>query len=476
MPRCLPNSFLFLNRYADPFGPITEEGPDSNGISTKPEGTEPWKDRYSRIPIAPRGEMGPRLSSFAVIVALLMVVPALCDHDNQPRSVTSSSSLLASSVPENFELTHSVKNYNQTGQLTFESEFYISSNGSAHYAQTYPGNANGYYDANASALLTQEYVDHLRDAMNNDSICSLNGTYNDARWHTLESGKSVDEITIKTPCGIRTLKFYGQAMVGILPCTYVEINKVEWHTWVPQLDVLNISLEVSARIGTDATASVSAVLRNNASHNFTFAGCSHDLWRAEIVRSNGCSIARVDYDVGTLCVFDVAPGDTFQFNTHIMNITGLAVGKYVVMASSAFWGVTTFNITQDLGHTNQAPQAYLLVSKPADSDNNIYEFDASESCDEEDLVTELQVRWDWYSDGVWDSDWSFEKTARYTFANMTGYNLTIEVMDSSGLVAGASTGMIESHSTWFSPLNAMLLATLTIVVAVALLLFFRRKR
>lgn len=404
-----------------------------------------------------------------------MIVPVLWANGNQPASEASSSSSFILSVPEDFDLNYSIKEYNKTGQLTYESDLGLSSNGSTHYAERH-GSRGWPPDINASALLGQEFVDYLRDAMNNDGLCSLNGTYNDAGWHQYGFAKNIAELVIQTPCGSRTLKFYGDAMVGILPYTYVAVNKIAWRTWVPSIDILNVSVEVSAQLGADATLSMSAVLRNNALHDVDMAGCSKDIWPAKIVRSNGCSIALLDYDIASLCDVTVAPGDSYQFNPHVWNATGLAIGKYVVMAEPFSWGVTMFNITQDLGHINQAPHIFLLISEPSDSSESTYVIDASECCDGEDLVTDLQVRWDWYSDGIWDTNWSFEKTARYTFANMTGYNLTIEVKDSNGLVAVASYGMTVSHSTLFSPLNAFLLATFAVVVAVALLLFFRRKR
>lgn len=407
------------------------------------------------------------------MLALAMIVPVLCANVSQPASETSSFSSFVLSVPEDFDLKYSVKEYNAAGNLTHELEFGISSNGSAHLADRY--RYGGWPpDINASALLGQEFVDYLREAMDNDGLCSLNGTYNDAGWHAL--WKRVEELAIQTPCGNRTLKFYGNAMVGILPYTYVAVNKIVSRTQFPSTDILNISVAVSAQLGANAALSMSAVLRNKAPHNISLSGCTEDYWPAAIVRSNGCGIGGLGYPL-TNCVFTVASGDELQFGPQVWNATGLAVGRYIVMTDLSGWiGVTMFNVTQDLGHINQAPRIFLSVSEPSNSRENTYVFDASECCDEEDLATDLQVRWDWCSDGNWDTDWSFEKTARHTFANTTGYDLTIEVKDSSGLVASLSYSKTSNQATLFSPLFAMLLAIFAVVAVVAVLLLFRRKR
>ena len=418
--------------------------------------------------------MDSRLKSFAVILALVMIFPVASSNGSQPTSATLLSSSHTSSVPEDFDLTYSVKNYNQTGQIIHECELELSSNGSTHYAEKWPA-TGGWPVINASAMLGQEFVDYLRNAMDDDGICPLNGTFNDAGWQMHGPMRDVEEVVVRTLDCTKTLKFYGDAMVGILPRTYVAVNKIAVRTSSPWIDVLNVSVDVSAQLGADATLSISASLRNNGLHNASMAGCTEKVWPVMIVRSNGCSIDKLDYDISTECIVTVAPGDVFQFEPHVWNASGLAVGRYVVMATPFLWDVTTFNVTQDLGHVNQAPRISLLVSEPSDSHEHTYVFDASESCDVEDRVTDLQVRWDWYSDGTWDTNWSFEKTAKYTFANMTGYNLMVEVKDTSGLVASESGGMTISHSTIFSPLSILILGSIAAVIAVALLLWFRRK-
>lgn len=412
------------------------------------------------------------MNSSAIILALVMIAPVLCANVNQVALETSPSSSFILSVPEDFDLSYTVKEYNDTGKLAYGSEFVLSSNGSMHYAERNPL-AGWPPEFNVSALLGQQFVDYLREAMDKDGLCSLNGTYNDAGWDAL--WKRVEELAIQTPCGNRTLKFYGNAMVGILPYTYVSINKLAMGACLPSTDILNISVEVSAQLGANAALSMSAVLRNKAPHNISLAGCTEDYWPATIVRSNGCGIGGLGYPL-TNCVFTVASGDELQFSPQVWNATGLAVGRYVVLTDLSGWiGVTMFNVTQDLGHVNQAPNAFISASEP-DSDGHRYTFDASESCDEEDIVTDLQVRWDWYSDGIWDTDWSYTKTATHEFTNMSGYSLTVEIKDTQGLVSSVSLSTGENQSSQSVLLFVALLIIAAVVVVVIVLVLLARSR
>lgn len=54
-----------------------------------------------------------------------------------------------------------------------------------------------------------------------------------------------------------------------------------------------------------------------------------------------------------------------------------------------------------------------------------------------DLNRSLQVRFDWESDGIWDTAWdtlwSSNKTMTHRFSSPGEYNVTLEVLDSGGL-------------------------------------------
>lgn len=65
----------------------------------------------------------------------------------------------------------------------------------------------------------------------------------------------------------------------------------------------------------------------------------------------------------------------------------------------------------------------------------------STSYDAQDPSGSLRVRWDWESDGTWDTPWTTNATAAHTFAVPRAYYVTLEVMDTGGLTSNA-TGML----------------------------------
>jgi len=62
-----------------------------------------------------------------------------------------------------------------------------------------------------------------------------------------------------------------------------------------------------------------------------------------------------------------------------------------------------------------------------------YAFSANDSWDLEDPPDVLEVRWDWESDGAFDTDWTTDKYASHQFSTSGFYNVTLEVRDSQGL-------------------------------------------
>ena len=55
--------------------------------------------------------------------------------------------------------------------------------------------------------------------------------------------------------------------------------------------------------------------------------------------------------------------------------------------------------------------------------------------DDHDPERGIQVRWDWESDGTWDTAWSLEKVAQHRFPVAGTYNVTLEAKDTDGLTA-----------------------------------------
>lgn len=88
------------------------------------------------------------------------------------------------------------------------------------------------------------------------------------------------------------------------------------------------------------------------------------------------------------------------------------------------------------------PQAYFTVSPATGNVTTLFDVNASQSFDLEDPPYDLQVRWDWEDDGIWDLAWSTQKTAQHQYTVPGNYTIRLEVRDTGGLVDSTTTGVV----------------------------------
>jgi uncharacterized protein (TIGR02145 family) len=82
---------------------------------------------------------------------------------------------------------------------------------------------------------------------------------------------------------------------------------------------------------------------------------------------------------------------------------------------------------------NNPPTASFTINPSSGLVTTNFLFDASASSDNESLVTELKVRWDWENDGTWDTEYSTVKTANHQYSDEGTYVVVLEVIDVPGL-------------------------------------------
>ena len=82
---------------------------------------------------------------------------------------------------------------------------------------------------------------------------------------------------------------------------------------------------------------------------------------------------------------------------------------------------------------NMPPTARIVVDRTIGNGTSEFAVDAGSSSDPEDAPAVLEVRWDWDSDGVWDTGWSTTKTASHMYGLAGVYVITVEVRDAGGL-------------------------------------------
>lgn len=101
----------------------------------------------------------------------------------------------------------------------------------------------------------------------------------------------------------------------------------------------------------------------------------------------------------------------------------------------------SFAVTQDAGGvlsetgTNWPPSATFTISPAAGIVGTEFTFDASTSTDDNDAPSLLEFRWDYESDGTFDTDWSGSNfLGVFSYAVGGAYQATLQVRDSAGLV------------------------------------------
>ena len=87
---------------------------------------------------------------------------------------------------------------------------------------------------------------------------------------------------------------------------------------------------------------------------------------------------------------------------------------------------------------NTAPNAVVFVHPPEGNTQTEFEFMAFDSTDAEDPMETLEVRWDFESNGEWNTEYDIEKIAFHRYETPGIYTATLEVKDTGGLTATAT--------------------------------------
>ncbi len=81
---------------------------------------------------------------------------------------------------------------------------------------------------------------------------------------------------------------------------------------------------------------------------------------------------------------------------------------------------------------NTIPTPALIVEPNQGSISTIFVFDATNSYDDQDPASILEVRWDWNGDGRWDTEWSTNKIENFKFDYCCIHVVKMEIRDSEG--------------------------------------------
>src|SRR2546425_197987 len=140
------------------------------------------------------------------------------------------------------------------------------------------------------------------------------------------------------------------------------------------------------------------------------------------------ALTAVSVPVGatTSCV----PASISGTQTSTCTITGTNAGSYAVTITGTS-GALVHTAPVGVTITAPGPTAHFVYSPTVPSVNDTITFDATSSTDSDPSAT-LQARWDWESDGTWDTPLSSSLTAQHSFAASGSYTVKLEIQDSHG--------------------------------------------
>ncbi|MBI5525340.1 MAG: PKD domain-containing protein [Deltaproteobacteria bacterium] len=110
-----------------------------------------------------------------------------------------------------------------------------------------------------------------------------------------------------------------------------------------------------------------------------------------------------------------------------------------------------------VGHANAPPKPDFTVTPAAGDTNVIFTLDASTSTDAEDLLVDLLVRWDFETDGTWDTAYEAQKVVQHRFLKEGKNRITLEAKDTGGLTARTAKEIDAAHAN-VAPVPAFTIA------------------
>ena len=142
--------------------------------------------------------------------------------------------------------------------------------------------------------------------------------------------------------------------------------------------------------------------------------------------------------------------DTFFSTNKIANhqypVTGTYTVRLEVRDTEGLSDFASLDVEVTQGGGGSPPTAIFTILPAIGTTSTVFDFDASESYDNEDPQNMLQVRWDWEDDGVWDTDYSLNKLISHQYSLENTYSIRMEVKDTDGETSFVVHDLIVSNS------------------------------
>ncbi|MEW5747535.1 MAG: hypothetical protein AB1793_01930 [Candidatus Thermoplasmatota archaeon] len=327
-----------------------------------------------------------------------------------------------------------------------------------------------YFPLNYSEWIQTEtgLFEDVLASMEAEGFWTMVDEYPDAR--STNSTPPVLELSAVGSAVNRSVVFKLNSMVGLMPETFRLVEMAEWE---------GVSLDVTVEETSPLMYEVSCVLTNNRDTEVSIVGSVEDFWHMVVVRENGCTFKPMD-TVLISSIKPVSPGEVVVFEPKALNASGYPDGDYVVYTPiSPFAGIASFTVEGNDAYVNTPPIDHGNFITRESSPSNVVTIELLNCCDVEDRPEDVMVRWDWESDGTWDTDWSPDKTVTRAFEDPDHLDITYELKDSDGAVTvgGVSLSVERSEEIVFGlSVPAIAAVAIVIVIAVVLAVVLTRSR
>ena len=144
------------------------------------------------------------------------------------------------------------------------------------------------------------------------------------------------------------------------------------------------------------------------------------------------SILEIRWDFDGDGVYDTE-WSTNKIVIHKYSSLGTYSAKLEVRDTGGLDATNTSNVSVTQG--NQPPTASFTVSPSSGTLETNFYYNAAGCSDQEDPTIALEVRWDFDGDGVYDTEWSTDKTEIHKYSSLGTYSVKLEVRDTDGLDA-----------------------------------------
>jgi hypothetical protein len=126
------------------------------------------------------------------------------------------------------------------------------------------------------------------------------------------------------------------------------------------------------------------------------------------------------------------------------------------------------------------PDAFFNVSPTDGQNSTVFTVDASSSSDLKTRSEDLEVRWDWEEDGIWDTAWSTDKIAQHQYSTPGYHQIRLQVRDEDDS-ASVTTRRVFISGDSSSGLDALwwlasIIFVSAAIIVILIFLYLRRMR